>query len=205
MLFREIEFAQSELKPNNFLVVTGVSAVGKDFLLKKAKESNPDMEQNVQIVDFGSDLFKLLKRKFNLISRDQIASLLTQDQILDSINELVESMKTPKPKILNTHIVYKQNESLNINTSTIRRIDPSGYLYVWADPDEILYRRTNDSTRIRHSESIDEISLHQDIAQSVVESLAKNYGASMKNIYNCQSNVLNNVQILFEQLESVQR
>jgi adenylate kinase len=201
MPFKEIVFPQMESKTNNFLIVTGVSGVGKDFLLKQAHKVNPQMTTFVQVVDFGKELSNLLKVKFSITSRDQISSMLTQDQVLDSVNELVDSLRTPKSKILNTHVVYKQNDSLRINTDTIRRIDPCSYLFIWADPKEIQQRRISDTSRNRSSEPVDVIALHQDIAQSVVEAFARNYGAAMRNINNCQSNVVNNIEILFEQLE----
>jgi adenylate kinase len=205
MSYKEIDIHPQEEKLSQLLVVVGVPAAGKDFILKKAREYDPLLDNRVRILDFGEILFQNLKKSYHLETKDEIARKLTQIQIVEAVDELTRNLKKPTPSILNTHLVYKQNNLLQINIDTIRKLDIKGLLYVWADPEVIFMRRKNDLTRTRLIESVDEISFQQEVEQSVAEIFSHQFGSFMRNINNEATNVNQNIQILFDQIKSIQK
>ena len=157
---------------NRFIIVTGVSGSGKDYLLDKSVRQG-GLPSGSRVVNFGTELFEELRvRNPQLRTRDDIKTQLTQGDVRQGVVHLVDRLIDQQPAVINVHVVFRQNESLILNPDSDRRLRPGHYLFVWSDPEQIQRWRAVDSSRVRQSESFDEIALHQDIALSVVSTMA---------------------------------
>lgn len=188
---------------NKILVVTGIPGSGKDYLLSQAAEQGL-IHPSVRTTTFSEELFTYLKSMYpNLKTRDDIRNLLSQDEVRSGIVKIVDRIIQSQPAALNTHVVYSQRESLVANPDIDKRINPCGYLFVWSEPDQIIAWRTEDRTRERPAEKIDDIATHQDIALEVVSVVAKHTGASLKTIWNRYDNVYENLAVIHDLTDNI--
>lgn len=105
--------------------------------------------------------------------------------------------------MINIHVVYKQGESLVANPDIDRRIHPVGYIYIWSEPDQISQWRAQDTSHLRRSETIEDISLHQDIALEAALLIARHTGAGLKTIWNRRDNVEKNLTTIEERVRKL--
>lgn len=188
---------------NKILVVTGVPGSGKDFLLSEASKRDI-MPSSVRSISFSEELFSYLKSIHpHLQTRDEIRTLLSQDDVRQGVIGVIDRVIQAQPATLNTHVVYKQRESLISNPDIDIRMKPHGYLFVWSEPDQIATWREQDSSRIRPPENVDDIALHQDVALEVVSVVARHTGASLKTIWNRSDNVADNLSTLQERTREI--
>lgn len=188
---------------NKILIVTGVSGSGKDFLLSEAVRQGR-IVPTVRTFSFGQELFDYLKMiHLQIQTRDDIRTLLSQDEVRNSILSVIDRLIQAQPEILNTHVVYRQQESYTVNPDIDKRIHPAGYVYVWSEPDQIVQWRIQATTRIRPIESVDEIALHQDLGLEIVSVLARYTGASLKTIWNRADNLTENLETIEQQIRDL--
>lgn len=152
---------------NRIAVITGVSASGKDFLLENLSFHNPRLVSEFTVVSFGDALFSRIKADaasgIPIGSKDSLASVVSAEQMRRYIDEVIQEIVKCDKTLLNAHLAYKQQGSIQLNPNVDKRLNLHTYIFVWADPDEILQRRLN-SERQRAIESVEDISLHQQIA-----------------------------------------
>ncbi|GIW57639.1 MAG: adenylate kinase [Candidatus Dojkabacteria bacterium] len=183
---------------NKILVITGVPGSGKDFLLSEAVKQGI-IPSSVRMFSFGEELFAYLKTIHPQIQiRDDVRTLLTQDDVWQGVIGVIDKLIQAQPAILNTHVVYRQRESLITNPNVDKRMHPAGYLFVWSEPNQIAEWRARDISRGRPPESIDDIALHQDIALEVVSVVARHTGACLKTVWNRTDNVADNLALIQE-------
>lgn len=136
-------------------------------------------------------------------TRDDIRTLLSQDEVRNGILDVVDRLIQAQPAILNTHVVYKQQESYTVNPDVDKRIHPAGYVYVWSEPDQIAQWRIRTTPRARPLESVDEIVLHQELGLEIVSVLARYTGASLKTIWNRVDNVTENLETIEQRIRDL--
>lgn len=188
---------------NQFLTITGVSACGKDYLLKQATDRTLISPQ-VSLISLGEELFRELQLAHpELNTRDDIKRLLTQEQVKAGVHQLCDKLIAAQPAVLNTHVVYRQGDSLTFNPDVERRLNPTGYVYVWADPEQISQWRAADPRRNRPVETVDEIALHQELAIEITRTIATFNGADMTTIYNRADNLDQNVETLSQAINQL--
>lgn len=192
---------------NRLITLTGVSGVGKDYLLRKVAEIDPRIGTSVTIYNFGELLFEQISLSNNcldsqLTTRDDLHQHLTQMEIKQLVEIVVEKIIKHEPALLNTHVVYKQRGSLQINPDINKKLNACWYIYVWSDPEAILLRR-QETSRKREQESIVDVTLHQQIAFEATRIMAYVLGAGFKSLNNKIDNVTENVSIIQEIIDKV--
>jgi adenylate kinase len=188
---------------NKILVVTGVPGSGKDYLLEQASKEGV-IPSSVKSISFSTELFNYLKEAYPQIqTRDDIRSLLSQDEVRNGVLAVVGRVIEAQPATLNTHVVYKQRESFVSNPDIDKKIKPQGYLFVWSEPDQIAAWRAEDTSRVRPVESVEDIALHQDVALETVSAYARHTGASLKTIWNRSDNTASNLATLQERVRQL--
>jgi adenylate kinase len=204
MSFKERYLPKESEDLNRIMIATGVSGCGKDYLLGQMSDQGV-LPSDLQVVNFGTELFEQLRNMYPQIrSRDDMRTLLTQAEVRLGVFSLVDRLIATQPAVLNTHVVYRQNESLAMNPDFERRLRPGHYLYVWTDPEQISQWRAMDTSRVRPPESVDEIALHQDIAYEVVSTMAGHFGASFTAVWNRDDNVGQNIGVMQQRIEELQ-
>jgi adenylate kinase len=178
------------------LVETGVQGSGKDFLLNTARERGAIPEE-ITIINFGTEIFRKLQDNNPLLkTRDDIAKLSPAEQGAAQL-AVVYMILDRQPVIANAHVVYRSGDVIATNPSTDKRLRPMSFLYIWSEPDEIAQRRKNDP-RPRPYESVDDIALHQDLAQYITWRLARHLGSQYQSIENRSDNVDENIDKIGE-------
>lgn len=188
---------------NKILVITGVPAVGKDYLLSESKRLGM-IPPSVRSFSFGEELFVYLQTLYPQVkTRDDIRTLLSQDVIRAAVEGIIFRMIQAQPSMLNTHVVYRQKDSIVTNPDLDKRIHPHSYLFVWSEPDQIAKWRSLDTSRTRPAESVTNIALHQDIALEVVSVVARHTGASLKTVWNRADNTQENLVLIQEKVHEI--
>lgn len=192
MSYRERFFSEEKGNHNKFTVLTGLSGCGKDYLLSKMK-TMAILPPSIATVSFGERLFEVLQKYHpDITSRDDIKRLLSQEQVRNGVLQLCTDLLSIQPALINTHVVYRQNGSIAFNPDVEKKLNPTNYVFVWTEPEQIMLWRSADLSRKRPIETVDEIALHQDIAMEVTSIIAHHNGSGMLTLWNREDNILDN-------------
>lgn len=187
---------------NRLVVITGVSASGKNYLLERLTTQGITSD-SIKVVNFGEELLNyLLGGHLDVHSRDDIKKL-PQEIITASILAVTSKLVEAQPAVINTHIVYRQNGSITTTPDVDLRLKPITYMYIAAPPDEIVERRATDTKRKRTLETVEQINLHQNISIEVVGALANHIGSRLVTICNREDNVQENLLKIDEVIEEL--
>ncbi len=198
MSYKERYLPKEGENHNRILILTGVSGSGKDFLLSEARRQGI-MPNGVKTFNFGDELFNHLKRVYPALrTKDDIRTALTNEQVRKGILSIIDGVIDSQPVIVNTHVLNKQRETIALNPDIDTRIHPTGYLFVWSEPDQIVRWRKEDTTRTREVETVDEIVLHQNLALEFVSVFARHTNASLHTLWNRTDNLADNLTKLQE-------
>jgi adenylate kinase len=168
------------------LLITGVSASGKDYLLNRAKEHEPRLGVEVPIISMGSAILSKLSRLGGeTVYRDRMKHMVSNDVMRGVVRGIVSELVVTHPAIvLNGHMTYRQQGELVSNPDIDAEISPAAYAVVVADPSNIAEWRAADAGRRRETETVDEIAYHQDFTIQTAERMAVLLGAQCQIIEN---------------------
>lgn len=207
MEFRELYRRPEERDKNKLVVVTGISGSGKDYLLSEFVKRAYKIGTAISVVNFGELLFSRLRQidpgNNIVMSRDDLNRSVSQDVIRVLINSVVGEVITRQPVIVNTHVAYKQQGSIQINPDVIRKMAVKSFVYVWSDPELIAEWRKNDYDRRRDSETPEDIILHQCIALESTRIIAEVLGSGFRSLCNRTDNTMENIAKLQEVVEDI--
>lgn len=182
---------------NDIVVVTGVSASGKDYLLERAKERFPDQ---VAVFSWGALIHANMRRRFpGVYDASDSLKTATLEDLRASAHGAVDALlecETEAATVLNGHIAYRRQESVVVDVDMNLRLRPRDYIFVEADPEEILHRRISNE-RDRVIEPVDAIDIHQQLGQAAVAAFASRTGARLNRIYN-DDEIERNVNLIAE-------
>ncbi len=189
---------------NRIGIVTGISGCGKDFLLEQTRLSG-HFSDTLPVISFGEALSQKLKRESAMRAEDNRDGLKTlpSDVIARYTNVLLDEVIERQPVVLNSHTVYRQGGNLAVNPVSERRLNPSHYLFVSADPEDIVDWRAADKTRQRPVESAQDIELHQAIALGVVRTITEVMDSRLLVVHNTIENTATNTEEIGEFLSSL--
>jgi adenylate kinase len=185
------------------MVMTGVSGSGKDYLTGKVAQAGL-MPERVRQFSFGQELFRVAQASYPEIqTRDDLKTKLTQEQVRAEVSGVIGKLLEAQPALLNTHVVYRQGDSLVTNPDVEEELQASHYVYVRAEPAQIAEWRARDTSRVRPAETAAQIGLHQEIALGVVHAIAQQVGAEMITIRNHPDYADANLATMHEALEAL--
>lgn len=185
------------------MVMTGVSGSGKDHLLGRVVSAGL-MPEHVSRFSFGQLLFEQAKANYpELQTRDDLKTMLTQEQVEAEASGVIGRLIEAQPALINTHVVYRQGDTLAINPDVEVDLRASHYVYVKAEPTQIAEWRNRDTSRVRPAETAAQIGLHQEIALGVIHAIAQHVGADMITINNHPDFVGANLATMHEALEAL--
>jgi adenylate kinase len=167
-------------------VIVGIPGVGKTTVISKVVKSLEQRGFNTATVIFGTVMFEEAK-KMGLKNRDEIRKLsiskqrLLQQHAAKRIAQMHENVI-----IIDTHLFIKTSEWYypGIPMQVIDIIKPTHLLLVMADPEEVIKRRKNDSSRHRDILSTKEIQHELDISKMMIVSCANLIGSPFAIIMN---------------------
>lgn len=202
-LFQEGKYFE-RIPEHKIIVYTGIPGSGKDLILSQY-ESEYGGEGKIATVSFGDQLVKKLKesKPDADISKDDLRRLVSEETLKSIAGELVDEIVENQPVLVNTHVVYKRQDSFHINYELLNRLAPKQFVFVWAEPTNILKWRNSDNSRSRDNEGIDDIALHQNIALSVTKIIAEYNGASFDIIRNVEGYAKGDVDLLASLIKKI--
>lgn len=167
---------------NDIVVVAGVSASGKDYLLERARGQFTD---RVRVVSLGALIHADMRRRYpdTYDASDSLKKASMEDLRVSAHSATDELLAAEDTMVVNGHIAYRRQESVVVDTDMNLRLRPRDYIFVESDPEEILHRRiTNERDRV--IEPIDTIYIQQEIARTAIAALASRIDARVSNIIN---------------------
>ncbi|MCL5411428.1 MAG: AAA family ATPase [Patescibacteria group bacterium] len=173
------------------IIVTGVSAAGKDFLIGKVKETIPQL----RVFNFGDRLADEMRKRVPELRDSGQLKNFDREEIRKEIENVTNYLLEQGVDVVNTHLVFCSNTDLIVTPPVTRRISPKGFVFVWAPLDEIVQRRQRD-LKNREIQNESEVALHQDIALYVAARFAKEMKVPYLKICNRCDNVRDNVDKL---------
>jgi adenylate kinase len=180
-----------------------VSGSGKDHLVGRVTAAGL-MPGRVNRFSFGQELFEQAQRTYpGIRTRDDLKNMLTQEQVRAEVSGVVGRLVAAQPALVNTHVVYRQGDSLAINPDVEEELQASHYVYVKAEPAQIAEWRARDTSRTRPPETAAQIGLHQEIALGVVHAIAQHVGAELVTINNHPDYIDVNLATMHEALEAL--
>lgn len=177
----------------NILLVTGVSASGKDFLLERAKWHDARIGTDIPVVSMGGAIVARMNRQVAegiQVDRDRIKNVVSNDVMRGVVRGIIADLVEHPAAILNGHITYRQQGELVSNPDIDAEISPAAYAVVVADPKDIAEWRSSDLSRRREPETLDQIAYHQEFTVQTAERMATILGAHCQIIENNAANTV---------------
>ena len=186
-------------------VLTGVPGVGATTLGDKALEKLEDRDVEYEKVSFGTVMLETAKDRGLVESRDELRKLDSEKQreIQQEAGSRISDKAEETNVIVDTHCTIKTPEGYlpGLPEWVLKSLQPDTVVLVEADPDEILFRRLDDETRVRDMETTNEIDTHQKMNRSAAMSYATLTGATVKPVENPDGGVEEAAETLAETLE----
>jgi adenylate kinase len=185
------------------VIIVGVPGVGKSTIISNATSTLRKKGTRLSTVVFGSVMFEEAK-KLGINDRDQIRKLTVdvqqrlQNMTADHITSLNDLLV-----IVDTHLFIKTQSGYypGLPMNLILKLNPERLILITANPEEILNRRKNDSTRTRDLISDDEIKRDIEVSLSMISSLSILTGAPFEIIHNHDNMIDSATSLLVELLE----
>lgn len=179
------------------VVVTGISGVGKSWMLKRAFGS-----ANVQVLSASDLISEEIKKKAEIepVPKDQLRERdisANQRSLSDGFARSIDP--TASVVLLDAHVVIDTPSGLTLIPSEVfKLIGPDLIVFVSGDAEKISVQRSNDLTRRRPRRSPTELSLQQTIAHDRAAELAQHLGVSFATVkagdIGALKDTLNNLQ-----------
>lgn len=162
------------------VIITGVPGVGKSTVIEAAKE-----HAGYKVVVYGTEMFNVAQQKGLVKDRDEMRRLDPAVQ-RDIQVAAAESIAKMGDVIVDTHCTIKTPKGFlpGLPEWVVRKLNPKQIILVEATPEEIQGRRTNDPSRKRDTDSVEEIAEHQAWNRYEAMAVAVITGATVKVVYN---------------------
>ncbi|MEM2142364.1 MAG: adenylate kinase [Candidatus Thorarchaeota archaeon] len=172
------------------VIVTGIPGVGKttviDFAVKKAKK---DHHQDILVLNFGTAMFELASKR-GVKDRDEMRRLPTsaQRKLQEAAGKKIANMAKTSRVIVDTHTLIQTGNGYLIGLPewVVRALKPKTIVLVESDPKDIASRRSNDASRKRDEQVIEDIETHQQMCRAAAVAAATLVGATVKIVKNLE-------------------
>lgn len=154
------------------IVILGVSGVGKSHLARWITQKIPELLRLT-----ASGLLRRSLRTSGERLRKSPRETVEENQFrLASAVETERARQPDRPVLLEAHaFIDNDQELIEISVDVLRKIGPSGILFLQASPGDIFRRRDHDK-RTRPLRSVDELEIQQNYALS----LSKKYSSELE-------------------------
>lgn len=188
----KVNRAMSESR--NVVIVTGIPGVGKTTVINTAVDKVKEQHgEEVIVLNFGTAMFEVASKAGLVQNRDEMRKLPTgvqRENQRKAGEAIAEKAKTARV-IVDTHTLIQTNNGYLIGLPewVVRAISPKTIVLVEADSEKIAQRRTDDATRTRDAQMVDDIEIHQQMCRAAAVSCGTLTGATVRIIKNRQGKV----------------
>lgn len=172
---------------NQIICFTGVSSVGKDYLLNQATQN-----LGIKSVSVGTVLAESTG-----FHRDQIRDM-DFDPYIDVKRKAAQLIVDQAPCFVNSHVVTKHRGIYFVDKKFEEIINPTFFVVIIGDSREIILRRIERNEKGRQSdiENEETVTLHQRLTLKRTEELARLYKAGFAVIVNNFDNTKKNIKFI---------
>ncbi|MGB9635088.1 MAG: adenylate kinase [Candidatus Micrarchaeia archaeon] len=163
-------------------IVFGTPGAGKSSIMKKFVEMHP----NAHVVNFGTLMYEIAKHQQGISSRDELRNL-PRSRFRELQNMAAnEILKLGNDIIIDSHASIKTVDGYHPGFPfyLLSKLNIDAFIYIRANPEEILERRKRDTTRKRDVETLDDVQFHDMINLAMVCSYSSYANAPIKFITN---------------------
>jgi len=165
------------------VVVAGIPGAGSTTVLKHALKQLDYIH-----VNYGDVMLMVAQDRDITDDRDSIRKLSpnTQKEIQKVAAKSIREMAQKSNIVVDTHCTIKTPAGFlpGLPKWVLDELGLDMLVLIEADVDEILFRRIEDKTRIRDTERIRDIRLHQELNRAIAMAYAALTGATVKIIEN---------------------
>ena len=123
---------------------------------------------------------------------------------IKKFNSIAEAAKEIKRRSENDNVIVDTHCTINTPSGflpglpiwVLEELKPDLFILIEADPDEIIFRRMNDDTRVRDKQKAKEIQLHQEMNRATSMAYATLTGATVKIVENHDNHLKSSVSKL---------
>ena len=176
---------------NKKVVMVGIPGVGKTSLLKRVVELLTEQKKTVSVVSFGTLMFEVAKDN-GVSDRDDLRKLpVTEQQKLQKIAAEKISAMTDQIVIVDTHAFINSIEGYypGLPEHVLKIINPTNFVSVSAQPEEIYSRRIKDFTRNRDKITLANVKKELDFQSGIISACAVICGAPIKYVLNSEGKI----------------
>jgi len=178
----------------NIVIVTGIPGVGKTTVVNTAVDLVKEKHnEEVLVLNFGTAMFEVAFEKGKVKDRDELRKLPTADQreTQRTAGEAVAKKAKTVKVIVDTHTLVQTNNGFLIGLPewVVKAINPKTIVLVEADSEKIALRRTDDETRTRDGQMVQDIQIHQEMCRAAAVACGTITGATVRIIKNRQGQV----------------
>lgn len=165
------------------IIVMGLPGVGKSTVLSIVPEKTA-----FQIVNYGSLMFEIAKKKFGIGHRDDLRKLDHEKQKIVQAEVGAELAEMQGSIILDTHcsIATPNGYLVGLPDEILKQLRIERLIYITAPVSEVAARRNSDPTRIRDAESEHSLQAHDDHNRELLKHYSAIAHAPAEIIYNYQ-------------------
>ena len=140
---------------------------------------------DVTFVTFGTVMIEIAQKMRLVKDRDEMRKLTVEQQKMLQI-KTAEKVGKMKNVIVDTHCTVKTPRGYmpGLPEWVLKKLKPTAIVVVEADPQEIFNRRSQDATRNRDPDTVEQIAEHQMMNRAAAMAYATLTGATVKIVFN---------------------
>ncbi|NWF96998.1 MAG: adenylate kinase [Candidatus Thorarchaeota archaeon] len=187
------------------VIVTGIPGVGKTTVITTAVNMVKEKHgEEVLVLNFGTAMLDVASKRGLVKTRDEMRKLPTakQREIQKMAGEAIAKQAKTARVIVDTHTLIQTNNGYLIGLPewVVRALQPKTIVLVEADSKDIASRRSEDTTRTRDAQLVDEIEVHQQMCRAAAVAAGTLTGATVRIVKNRQGQVESAATELYDTL-----
>ncbi len=143
------------------VIVAGVPGVGKTTILRELEQVARKKKVSIRIVNFGSVMNQLFKRRGKGIHRDHMRrqDISLQSMIQQQAAQEISKTRTRSTLVVDTHMFVRTKDGIWPGTPrrVLEGLRPDMIVLIEADPKEVAKRRSADTTRERETGNVEDV------------------------------------------------
>ena len=179
------------------VVLTGIPGSGSTTVLNKTLE-----EVDYLHLNYGDIMTEIAVEKGLVENRDELRKLPadTQKEIQKEAGLRIKEKSESENVIVDTHCTISTPAGFlpGLPKWVLDELQPDLFILIEAYPDEIIYRRLNDDTRVRDVQKAKDIQLHQEMNRATSMAYATLTGATVKILSNHDNHLNSSVSKLVD-------